>query len=118
MEYNIKTYITEDQKDFGIQKIDNIVFKRLEHNNLVNIKIRVSGGSNFQKYESAKESLYLTAIGNLRKQTHFLKLHIELLSEQISDEEYENELEQNSIRYFVDIRPIESNLELYSLMGV
>lgn len=59
-------------------------------------------------FSTAKEELYIKAIKNLMKKNEFLQLLIQMLQEQISEEEYEEELLKNREKYFIELKAIES----------
>lgn len=62
----------------------------------------------FLNIYQAKEDLYIKAITNLMKKTEFLQLLIQMLQDQISEEEYEQELMKNREKYFIELKAIES----------
>jgi len=65
-----------------------------------------------------KEMFYSEAINNLLKKSKFLQLYIQLIEEQITDEEYEQELNENSSEYFINMKEINSNIEFSALFSV
>ena len=96
--------------DLGITAIEKVVdFSKTSH------------GSNFQslfliykssKLELRKEELYLDAVRNLIKKSKYLNLHIELIEGQISEEEFDQEIEDNSDSFTISVNPMKSHDDL------
>jgi len=119
MESTIKTYTQDveidDVKDFVDRK--NIVYHQFVNEETLTFSFQISQGPEMSIY-SHKEELYLRAIGNLLKKSDFLKLYIEVISGQITDEEYEAELTNNADQYFVEINPLRAHSEYFSLVSI
>lgn len=119
MESTIKTYL--QGSDFAeirdLREKKNVVYHRISHEESFTFKFQVSEEPELT-FHSKREELYLRAISNLLKKTDFLKLYIEVVSGQITDEEYEAELTNNSENYFVEINPITSSFEYFSLIDI
>ena len=60
-------------------------------------------------YTLRKEEFLFTGIKNLRKNINFLQLAKELASKNITDEEFETEIESNPDKYLIDINPMEDS---------
>lgn len=65
-----------------------------------------------------KEDLLFQCITNLIRKSNFLKLYIKLTEDQISDEEFENEIEENPHEYVIDLKPIDSGLHFQLLVEI
>lgn len=55
-----------------------------------------------------KQELYIRAIKNLLKQINFLELNQRLLEKQITEKEFENEIEMNVDKYSVNIENLDN----------
>jgi len=62
--------------------------------------------------KNKKEELLFTATKNLLKAKNFLQLCLMLEQKQITQEEYEKELEKNSFRYIIDIESIKDKKDI------
>ncbi|MCB0724185.1 MAG: hypothetical protein KDC73_05745 [Ignavibacteriae bacterium] len=60
-------------------------------------------------YMQRREALCFTAVNNLLRQINFLELNQSLLQEEISDEEFDKEIELNSDKYVIPLNPINDN---------
>jgi len=65
-----------------------------------------------------RETLYITAIKNLIKQKEFLSLMYQVSSNQISDDEFNRELESNESKYLVHISDKADNFNFQALFDV
>lgn len=65
-----------------------------------------------------KEELYVTAIKNLRKKINYISLNNEFQNGEISDEEYDTEIEKNAEKYVVNVKQIKDDFELEVLFDV
>jgi len=65
-----------------------------------------------------KDYLYNEAIVNLMKKSKFLQLYIQLIEDQITEEEYEVELNENSNEYFINMKELTSDLDYTALLLV
>ena len=74
--------------------------------------------SRFSTLSKNKEKLYIKAVNNLRKQKNYLQLIIELESEMITEEEFEEELNANEKRYLIEIEDKEDNLDLEQIFDI
>ncbi|HUX56297.1 MAG TPA: hypothetical protein VMV77_04945 [Bacteroidales bacterium] len=84
-------------------------FKAISFSKKTNIFFKLSPKYEyFLNFSKAKEELYTKAITNLMKKNEFLQLLIQMLQEQISEEEYEEELLKNREKYFIELKAIES----------
>lgn len=116
MEGIIKTYVSEKEVE---NNDSQIVFQKIaDHSSSIKIKLKFSQTQELPSFFERKERIYLKAIGNLIKKNDFLKLYIEMLSDQISEEEYEDELEKNGDHYFIELKPISSHFEYFSLIDI
>ena len=79
-------------------------------------KLKVSDVENLINIGKIKDFLYMEAITNLIKKTKFLQLYIQLAEEQITDEEYEQELSKNPDEYFINLKEINSELDFAALV--
>lgn len=66
-------------------------------------------------HNDIKVNLLIKAIGNLLKKNEFLQLYIQMIDGQISEEEYEVELQENSDKYFISMEPI-ANEEQFEVL--
>lgn len=85
------------------QSTVELTFKTSDFNSLVNIS-------------KIKEFLYQEAITNLIKKSKFLQLYIQLAENQINEDEYEDELTGNPDKYFINIKELNSGLDLSALL--
>ena len=65
-----------------------------------------------------KDYLYNEAIVNLMKKSKFLQLYIQLIEDQISEEEYDKELNDNSNEYFINMKELSPGLDYTALLLV
>lgn len=65
-----------------------------------------------------KDYLYNEAIVNLMKKSKFLQLYIQLIEDQISEEEYDKELNDNSNEYFINMKELNPGLDYTALLLV
>lgn len=86
--------------------------------NFYEFKVRKIDVHNFINIVNVKEVLYSDAITNLMKKSKFLQLYIQLIEEQISEDEYEKELNENPANYFINMKEVKSNLEYAALFQV
>lgn len=68
--------------------------------------------TNSFSYPRKKENYFVLAINNLVKKSDFLQLSLQHAERIISDEEFENELENNSDKYIIDLKEIEDNIDI------
>ena len=86
--------------------------------NFYEFKVRKIDVHNFINIVNVKEVLYSDAITNLMKKSKFLQLYIQLIEEQISEDEYDKELNENPANYFINMKEVKSNLEYAALFQV
>ncbi len=55
------------------------------------------------KIENVKEGFYITGIQNLRRKINFIRLNNDFQNGDITEEEYEKELEENEDKYVVNV---------------
>lgn len=88
-------------------------------NNQVNIAFIIKTiGTMLTKFENTKERFYVAGINNLRKKINFLQLHYDFQNGEISQEDYENELENNQNKYVVDVRMLKNHYDLLILNDI
>lgn len=58
-----------------------------------------------------KQDLFITALKNLLRKNNFLELHQQLLTNEISDEEFEELLDNESMKYTIQMNKTISTLE-------
>lgn len=75
------------------------------------IKRHVSKLFMLSEVNSIKQDLYIIAIKNLLKKINFLELHQQLLNSDISEEEFDNYLENESFKYTIQMDRNSSSLE-------
>ena len=110
METNEITYSEE------IQIKPNFSTKIRPNQDFFEFKIKVSDVENIINVVNIKDFLYQEAILNLIKKTKFLQLYIQLTEEQITEEEYDKELDKNADQYFINLKDINSELDLTALI--
>lgn len=88
-----KSYITENEETF------DAMYNSDEET--IEFKVNANDVERFVNISKIKEYLYQSAIQNLVKKTNFLQLYIQLIEDQISEKQYEQELSQNSEKYFI-----------------
>lgn len=85
-------------------------------------KVDLHGTFNHKKFEiqfkDAREPLYHRGIANLLKKIDFLKLYIQLIEEDITEDEYEEELEKNGKIYAIDITTETTENELFNILDI
>lgn len=110
MATNIITYTDELQlePDFSAKISPN--------NPYLEFKLRASDVENIISIGRVKDFLYNEAINNLIKKSKFLQLYIQLIEKQITDEEYEQELDLKSDDYFINIKEINSDIDFAALI--
>lgn len=68
---------------------------------------------NFYSYKkNKKEQFFFIAIDNLIKKNEFLQLTLQFEQGHISGEEYTEEIETNSDRYIIKMKPLETTVDL------
>lgn len=80
--------------------------------------VKKSDVENIITIGSIKDYLYSEAIVNLIKKSKFLQLYIQLIEDQISEDEYEQELNENSDNYFINMKELNSSLDYAALLLV
>ena len=109
---NLTTYSEEAQvkPDFTTTIKPNQVFFKF--------KVKVSDFESIINISRLKDLLYQEAINNLLKKSKFLQLYIQLIENQISEEEYEDELNSHPDDYFINLKDLNSNLDYAALLLV
>jgi hypothetical protein len=62
--------------------------------------------TNFARYIKRREDYLFTAIRNLIKKINFLELLQQQLNEEITEDEFDNEITNNPDKYTIQVRPI------------
>lgn len=109
---NLTTYSDEAQvkPDFITTiKPDQVFFK---------FKVKASDFESIINISRLKDFLYQDAINNLLKKSKFLQLYIQLIENQISEEEYEAELNNHPENYFISLKDLNSDLDYAALLLV
>ena len=75
------------------------------------IKRHVSKLFMLSEVTSIKQDLYVTALNNLLKKNNFLELHQQLLNNEITDEEFDSLLNDNPLKYTIQMNKSISTLE-------
>jgi hypothetical protein len=68
--------------------------------------------------QGRKEDLFLTAIRNLRKKINFISLNNEYQNGDISEDEFEKELEVNQHKYVVNVSALKDKIDLEILQEI
>jgi len=68
--------------------------------------------------EIRKEFFYVEAIRNLRKKIRFMNLNFEFQNDDITENEFENELKENESKYFVHVSLLKSEADFYILKDI
>lgn len=71
--------------------------------------------NNFNNYHSSKEELYVTAIRNLLKKNNYLNLALKLSEGDISEDEFDKEIENNPKEYIIELNEIKDEDTLYHI---
>lgn len=61
----------------------------------------------YSQYLQKKDTYLITAVRNLIKKTNFLELYQHLLEEQISEDEFKNELDNKPKRYTIELNELD-----------
>jgi len=69
-------------------------------------------------YQAKKEDYYIIAVRNLRKKINFLRLNNDFNNEEISDEEYSQEIENNPNKYIIDIKYLSDPNEIHCVNDI
>lgn len=112
METNITTYFDEKQ----IKPDFTATIKQNQAS--FNFILKASEVENFISIGRLKDFLYKEAITNLLKKSKFLQLYVQLIENQISEEEYEEELNSHSDEYFINLKDVNSDLDYTALLLV
>ncbi len=93
--------------DASIKGVESGSFRYVifEHNNITSfsrcLNPTISNIVDYVNRQNIKEGFYITAIDNLIKKNEYLQLTIQLDQELISEEDFENELEENEEKYLI-----------------
>jgi hypothetical protein len=75
--------------------------------------------TNFYSFHwNRKESLYITGIKNLRKKINFIRLNNEFQNDEISDDEFEAEIDNNPEKYIVNVETLKKESDLLILQEI
>lgn len=65
-----------------------------------------------------KEELFITALNNLLKRAEFLQLSAQLSSNELTEEEFDNEIESNPGKYVVNINYLENERDIEIISSI
>lgn len=65
-----------------------------------------------------KENYYITAVRNLIKKTNFLELYQQLLEKQITEAEFNHEIENKSIKYVINVKELQDPQDLKIIIDI
>ncbi len=65
-----------------------------------------------------KENFYITAVKNLLKKINFLELYQQLLEDQITESEFNEEIERESSKYIIDIKELQDPDDLTIILDI
>jgi|ADurb_Total_1213_FD_contig_31_1419976_length_648_multi_2_in_0_out_0_1 hypothetical protein len=82
------------------------------------IKRHVSKLFMFSEVTTIKQDLYTTALTNLLKKINFLELHQQLLNNEITEEEFDNYLNHDSVKYTIQMNKSISTLEKHLIIQI
>ncbi|PIP54831.1 MAG: hypothetical protein COX07_03200 [Bacteroidetes bacterium CG23_combo_of_CG06-09_8_20_14_all_32_9] len=122
METDVLTYFEDIQQKPELSTMGNTVFKsefstRIKvSQNFFEFKLKASDIETLISFGRIKDLFYHEAILNLIKKSKFLQLYIQLIENQISEEEYEAELKENSDKYFINLKELNSDLDFAALV--
>jgi len=68
--------------------------------------------NSISNYNNKKEDFYITAIRNLRKKIRFMNLNFDYQNDDITEQEFEQELKDNQSKYFVNISLLKDEVDL------
>lgn len=112
MEKSITSISTEITDSYNLPPITIGTFENVKQKegNLVipidAVKIIFETSKSTYDYLKKKEVYLFKIIQNLLKKNHFLQLSLELAEGQITEEEFENELDSNINKYMIDVDQI------------
>jgi len=110
MENSTACLLNEIEESNGIVHIPEKKFKITLDNSEIKFQVKASDFDDpWTNITKTKEILYLDAINNLIKKSKFLQLYIQLIDNQITDEEYEAELNNYPDDYFINLKEINSD---------
>lgn len=72
----------------------------------------MKGYTHLRDYRTRKNDLQVLAIKNLIKISNSLQLNLQLAEKTISDKEFEEAIDTNPDRYFVDVKPVADEADL------
>jgi len=95
--------------NFDIKEIDGII--RI-HMDKEFIEKGLELWTSYQDYNERRHNYLIVAVKNLLKKTNFLELTQEFLQEELSEEEYYNEIQKNPDKYSIKIRKVEEGKDI------
>lgn len=106
------------------EKRENLIKITIE--NIYEDIIRISIDKDYLKKEfmdyveflTKKENYLITAIRNLIKKTNFLELYQQYLGNQISENEFHDEIERSQIKYIIEIKALEDPNDIKIISGI
>ncbi len=72
----------------------------------------------YDKQNNLKEEFYLKGINNLIKKNNLLQLSLQLADNLITEEEFEDEINNNSEKYIISVQHVTSVNQLYILKDI
>ena len=93
-------------------------FDSLSNDDAAKFNFEMPDLAHFTNIFALKDYFKDTAIINLLKKTKFLQLYIRLIENQITEEEYEQEIEENSDDFYINLKAIQSDLDYIALTSV
>ena len=88
----------------------------VRHDNNISFSVKFSEVEKIINVGNFRDGFYQKAITNLVKKSHFLQLYIRLIEDQVTEEEYESELDNNAHKYFVEMKELNSGNEFTGLI--
>ncbi len=70
------------------------------------------------RFENVKEEYYIAGINNLRKKINFLQLNYDFQNGEISEDDYENEIESRPDKYVVNVQMLNKHSDLLILNDI
>lgn len=78
----------------------------------------ITKGDNYIQHSIQKEMYYVKAIKNLIKKNNFLDLSLQLAEDQITEEEYEEEIDNFPEKYIIDVNCLSGTNELLAIVDI
>ncbi len=102
----------------GIQKNPDYTTTIKTGQEFFEFKVKAQAVNSLLSVGKIKDFLFSEGIRNLIKKSRFLQLYIQLVEEQITEAEYENELNKNPDDYFIDLKEMKSDVDYAALLLV